>query len=614
MALGLLGLGLLVWLALGEKPWWIEVGDKMKLMQVVAFWTWWAALFDLIVVSGLFILCPWWAGPMDERTTHNVQRTTPKWFWPSVLVAMAMAAAFAVPRMGFGLWDDEELSARQAIVGKFQTDKETGHVRFRLHRWCETIFDYRTPNNHVLHSILSRAAVDAWRKVVRPPGLPFAEWPMRVPALIFGVLAVAALAWFLKETGFAAAGVVAAFLLAMHPWHIRYASEARGYSMVICLVPLLFACWYRAMTSGAWKWWAACAVTQFVMVYTHPGVLFVLLILNALTLPVMALSRKCARPFAAQSGRWFCVNSLSALPALLLILPLVPQARLYFELEASRGVVLGWPWIKGALAYMLNGAPWTAPDGYPAINVSPGVATLLTVATVILFGVGLLRFGSRGWLGSCLALTILAAPLMTFGFSRLRKMMIYESYIIYALPVLVGFVAIGVWTACASLRKLPGGRMAVPAAAALLVLGYFAATHSFRSWLVTHPLQQIPQSVLASRGSLDPHVDPGVLTASFCIPPYLYDGQMIRTDSVAEFIEVLKRSDRENKPLFFNIGMPWAAREYSPGMWALLTSPELFAPQRTFPGLDSGLDRLVVHYKSGSAATYDFSACRLEER
>ena len=151
-------------------------------------------------------------------------------------------------------------------------------------------------------------------------------------------------------------------------------------------------------------------------------------------------------------------------------------------------------------------------------------------------------------------------------------------------------------------------------AAALLVLGYFATTHSFRSWLVTHPLQQIPESVLASRGSLDPHQDAGVLTASFCIPPYLYDSQMIRTDSVAEFIAVLKRADRENKPLLFNIGMPWAAREDSPGMWSLFNNPQLFSAPRTFPGMDAGLDRTVALYKAGSADSFDFSPYKLDER
>ncbi len=52
---------------------------------------------------------------------------------------------------------------------------------------------------------------------------------MRVPTLLVGMLSVAAVAWLLLECGFPLAGAIAAFLLALHPWHLRYATEARGY-------------------------------------------------------------------------------------------------------------------------------------------------------------------------------------------------------------------------------------------------------------------------------------------------------------------------------------------------------------------------------------------------
>ena len=96
----------------------------------------------------------------------------------------------------------------------------------------------------------------------KPNGFPLVEWPFRVPALVFGLLAVAAFAWLLKEFGMPDAGVVAAFLLAIHPWSIRYASEARGYSFVIFLVPVLFVFWRRAMVTGTWRWWSAFAASR----------------------------------------------------------------------------------------------------------------------------------------------------------------------------------------------------------------------------------------------------------------------------------------------------------------------------------------------------------------
>lgn len=605
---------LILWLALADKPWQIDMTGKVKLPQLVAYWLWWGGLVNLIITGGLLAMCRWWTGPLMPADFPAPKVSRPVWFWPLVLVAMIIAAWFAVPRMTFSLWDDEELSGRQAIVGKYQTDKKNGEVSFRHIRWYETVFDYRTPNNHVLHSILSRACLDTWQATLHNGGLPFAEWPMRIPALVFGIAAVGTLAWFLRENGFAAAGVSAAFLLAIHPWHLRYASEARGYSMIICLLPLIFVFWQRAIRTGSWFWWGAFAVAQFASFYSHPGMLFLLAILNVLTIPALMFSRESALPFFTQSGRWFCVNSLAAMLSIFLFLPLLPQAREYFEHEGYRGVVLGWSWIKGALSLMLNGGPWISGPGYPGINANGTVATALIVFALVVTTVGIVRFLSRGWLASCITATVLAAPLLTFGFSRMRSMMIYESYIIYVLPLLIAFAAVGIWSLCHLLRSVPTGRVLAPAAAILIISGYFAVTQGFRTWLSHNSLQQIRESVVASHRSLDPKSDGGILTASFCIPPYLYDAYMTRPDSVQEFIDVLKQADREKKTLYFNIGMPWAAREYSPSMWKLFNDPALFDSHRTFPGYDAGLDRIVARYIPGSAERYDFSGFKVDAR
>ena len=47
----------------------------------------------------------------------------------------------------------------------------------------------------------------------------------------------------------------------------------------------------------------------------------------------------CAEPRLAQAGRWFCVNTLAAMLALQFMLPLYPQARLYFDFVSSQGFV-----------------------------------------------------------------------------------------------------------------------------------------------------------------------------------------------------------------------------------------------------------------------------------
>ena len=82
-------------------------------------------------------------------------------------------------------------------------------------------------------------------------------------------------------------------------------------------------------------------------------------------------------------------------------------------------------------------------------------------------------------------------------------------------------------------------------------------------------------------------------TASFCIPPYLYDPPMERLDSVGAFIAALRRADEDRVPLLLNVGMPWAARKYSPQMWSLFTNRELFEEPLRLRGFEPSLDTII---------------------
>lgn len=608
------------------KPWDISaaLGEKIRTHDYVLIYFWWAAAINLAVLLGLAALCPWWTKPLEKIENPKSKIENPKWFLPLVALAMATTAFFGLQRIGDSFWDDEELNVRQSIWGRFFRDKKTDEVRFKKLPWEETFFFYRDPNNHVLHSVLARASGEVWAAVVRPRGLPFAEWPIRVPAFLFGILSVGAMAWLLKECSMPGAGVIAAFLAALHPWHIRYATEARGYSMVLCLIPLILILWHRAVTGGQWKWWAAFAAAQFAAIYAYPGVLFVLLTINALTLPVLAFARQSARPFAAQSGRWFVVNALAAMAVIFLMLPLVPQAKIYFESDYARATALGWPWIRNALCYFWGGAPWTksgAPDqGYPEFLAlflqNPALFRLAAVLAAGFVILGLVRFLKGGGVMAALALTLAVPPFLTYGMSQARQILLYESYIIYALPGAVIFAAGGLaWTASVLLRW-PMGRILAPAFAAVLLLAYAWLTAGTRSWLIDHPLQPMRDSVLTSRGTLDPwsKSQEKILTASFCIPPYLYDAHMVRPDSADDFIGLLRQADRENKTLVLNVGMPWAAKAYSPRMWALFNDPALFEHHTRLQGFEPSLDRILAWYRPGSAAGFDFSAYAGNER
>ena len=632
IALGAIASALGICLLIAPKPWVVaaQIHGKMDTLDYVQIYGWIAGAINIALLGVLAALCPWWTRRGYQLSTLNSQRSTlnfqtPRWFWPLVGVAMVMTVFYSLPRMNHGFWDDEELNVRTTLYGKFKPNKKTGEMEFKRFDWLETVYGYsRGPNSHTLFSIVSRACEDAWNSIVRPHGFPVVEWPFRVPALVFGVLAVAAMAWLLKEFGLPEAGVAAAFLLAIHPWSIRYASEARGYSLLVFLVPVLFVFWRRAMVTGRWKWWGAFAAAEFSLIYCYPGAIFVLVVLNLITLALIATGRDCAEPRTTQAGRWFCVNVLAAILALQLMLPLYPQAKQYFDFVSSQGFISGWSWVRNTICFMIGGAPWTKSDepwaGYPEWLAryieNPTlfvVAASFAIALILLGAAHLLR---RGWASATFVLVMSVCPPITFVLAYFKKFLLYENYVIYSLPGVVVCAAAGLTVAASRAQRLPNGKVIVSATASFAVLGYFLYTNSFRQWIVQHPLQQIRESVIFCRGTLDPSSvgQKSVRTASFCIPPYLYDAHMERLDSAGAFIAALRRADEEGVPLLLNVGMPWAARQYSPQMWSLFANRELFEEPVHLRGFEPSLDRLVAKYKRYSAENFDFTAYRDGER
>ena len=630
IVLGILAGAIAIALLVTTKPWVAvtEIRGKTDTLDYVRIYGWIAGTINVVLLTLLVVLCPWWAR-LRKLTPNSPAAVggfaTPRWFWPLVIVAMATTFFYSLPRMTHGFWDDEELNVRTTLWGKFKPNKNTGEVEFVRLGWLETVYGYsKGPNTHTLFSVLARACEEAWNIVARPKGFPLAEWPFRVPALIFGVLAVAAFAWLLRDFGMPATGVMAAWLLAVHPWSVRYASEARGYSFVIFIVPVVFVFWRRAMLTGSWRWWSAYALAEFSLFYCYPGSAFILIVLNLLTLGLLAAAPECAEPRFAQAGRWFCVNVLAGILALQFMLPLYPQAKLYFDFVSSQGFVSGWQWARNTVAYMIGGAPWTKSGepwaGYPewlAAYVDNPVlfwgAASLAITCVAL---GAFRLLWRSWPSAAFVFVMAICPPITFTVAFFKKFLLYENYVIYSLPGVIICAAAGLTLVGSVLAKLSGKQTVGLIFPVCLLLGYVLYTHSFRQWLVENPLQQIRESVIYSRGTLDPAAaeQKDSRTASFCIPPYLYDAHMERLDSAGDFIAALQRSDKDGVSLFINIGMPWAAREYSPQMWALFNNGDLFEEPIRLRGFEPSLDRLVAKYKPHSVQAFDFSRYRIDQR
>jgi uncharacterized membrane protein len=74
--------------------------------------------------------------------------------------------------------------------------------------------------------------------------------------------------------------LLAAWLIAIHPWHMRFTTEARGYGIVALMIPVSCLLAVCALNRGHWRWWIGLAMANFVLLYTWPPTLFTVLILQ----------------------------------------------------------------------------------------------------------------------------------------------------------------------------------------------------------------------------------------------------------------------------------------------------------------------------------------------
>ena len=198
-----------------------------------------------------------------------------------ILVAIfGVALAVRLPGMGGALNHDETY---------------TWEV-FAAKPYAEIVTSYPVPNNHILHSLLVRLAVQLCGET---------EWVIRLPALLAGLLAIPAMFFLCRILfGEGRAGLVAAGLLALVPVHITYSQMARGYSLLVLFSLLSLLSIWMAL-AGRSGWWVGFVSSGFLGAYAVPSAVFHLatLLLWGVLISIRRRNwRMLARAFSAGGG------------------------------------------------------------------------------------------------------------------------------------------------------------------------------------------------------------------------------------------------------------------------------------------------------------------------
>lgn len=560
--LGLLGAAALIWTAVllvGEKPWRLAIavraagGESVPLSDFLAEGFWIAAAFNLVCALGLLATAKFWRnngapglGPTGVPVSES---RLPRWFFLALLAILAGSAWFRLPALNNSLWNDEEYTLRRYVWGAWKVEKDES-VAFRPVDWKTTLWFDRGANNHIGFSLPAKLSLLAWQRFAGARPGAFSEAALRLPAFVLGIGSIALLAWMLAVRGQAVTGLLAAAVLAAHPWHLRYSVEARGYASLLFFSLLAVHFLDRAIRSGAWRMWLAYAAAQFAYLYSFPGAVYLAGALNAGALGWLLLrERRLAGPVA----RGVAANVLSAMGFIQLMGPCLHQIRLYLERDIARGR-MGADWFLDVWCHLAAGVRWPAdPAGEPLwatgsslihgplfAGVMFGLLPVLVVAgTVVALRRGLALFVLPAFAGAGLA----------YAHTALTGNFLFSWYLVFVVPALA--IAVAAPFGCRSLRSFGVGG---------LCLGlWFAGTRVPREAIRNHDRQPLREAAIRVRGAVYPaDQDARPLTAAVGTsagqfrsydPRIRFFDRDDAPEDLAAFEELVARARAERRPL-----------------------------------------------------------------
>jgi hypothetical protein len=597
-------------LLFASKPWAQNIAPEkhLHIADYVRIFSWWAGALNCLLLAVLAATARWWMHPSGGGLFRFSRPAFPRWFWPLTIAAMLLCTWFGTHRLSQSFWDDEVYAMRRAIYGQWRTPDDNS-VEFRPVKWRETLWFFEKPQ-HVLHSVLTRGVLNAWQGTAHPTGLKFREDVVRFPSFLFGILSVGSLALLLWRLNFAEAGVIAAFLLALHPWHIRYASEMRAYSLMLFLLPLCYLTLIEALDTGRWRWWIAYGITLFALMYSNALNIYPAIGVGLCGLAALLMNwRDSEAP--SQMARFAVATLLAGMAFFQLMLPCVPQF-----LDYLRGSAVHTPmelaWLSNFFSLLFAGLPWSTTgqpvskyiELYPWVVMHPALFFGMAGLSIFFISLGLRRLFVSGHLQAIIVLSLLLPAPAAYVIARIRGQHLFEWYLLFLLPAAAGAAALGLDAWRQTLARNKAGAVAGIILIAGILGGYAAFTTPQRTWLISRSLEQIRESVAITRPSLDPYSkqNQAILTASFIGPPDPYDPHIVRFTSVDKLAGLMARADAENKPLFVNFGFLQTAQIRHQPLLKILGDRTLFEKVAELQGFEPINDRYVYRYLPGSLA------------
>ena len=590
-------------LADAKKPWVvqevvderIEAGKKPPVRTYREIFVWYGAAGSALVLLILGATARWWAGPTKVSFGASPlmgEGAAVRRFWLILLAITAIAAVPRIARMDLSFWGDEDWALTAHAWGEF-TEQDDGSLEFERHPWTTTMFYNARANNHVFQSILSKACFEIWNDLKGYSEEHIEEWTTRLPSLIAGLVGIAAIGLWLRELGHPGAGLIAAATFALHPNHIRYSSEARGYGMAMTFLTLSSWMLCKALGNDSrWRHWILFAFFQALALYSFTASIYVLMALNVGVVVILIRRHLADRSCGAIEAfkRWFVVNSISGCVYATLALPTTIQTMRYLETSMT------FAWKMTASHYqMLWSRIFTGFDFAKSAGANPldvglavttgGVVMLVLLTVMFLFALkGVIRAG--GW-NAILLVAPLVAAILAISHGVGKGHAVFPQYFLPSFPAAVAVFALLLAQSGRGLSKVigrphPGWRIAPTVA----VLGLFALIF----WrglavLIAHPTENLRGVTEATRWQHEqvPYADESkAIVVSLWRSWEIYDPRLrFRVRTAEELEAVIAEAKAEQKALYVVVGHKGLAQELNADILAVLDDSERFEELET---------------------------------
>lgn len=319
--------------------------------------------------------------------------------------------------------------------------------------WGEMLQSY-SMNHHYLHNLAAKATMEVFGD---------APWAIRLPALAFGLAAIATM-WFLaRDLAGAVPAHATALLLALSYHHIWFSQNARGYTGLAFFSTLGLLLFLRGLKSQRRGIWLGFGAVMAATIFTHLTGAFFFVTLGLVWLAIVtarAANGTLDRPTVTLPLLGFAVGSVLTI---LLYLPVLPSL-----LSTVSGVA---ETSAGDVMQEYQNPLWTA---YEAIRTGVGQAGPL----VTLIGFAVLGLSALGAIALRKSAPLFAP--ITFGHILLTVaillgvgMRIWPRFFFTDIAFLMFLIVMGVRLTCDLLARMIGpriGAMLFPLALAGMVL------------------------------------------------------------------------------------------------------------------------------------------------